>query len=88
MGVVLVLVLVTGVKQSQLLDLSLGLGLEFDKSWKFRFAAFPPLFDIPSIFLLPPANYSFVFYVPELNKKQEQGNCSALCLELFGGFWI
>ena len=27
----LVLLLVTGVKQSQLLDLSLGLGLEFDK---------------------------------------------------------
>ena len=26
-----VLLLVTGVKQSQLLDLSLGLGLEFDK---------------------------------------------------------
>ena len=32
-GVVLVLVvLVTGVKQSQLLDLSLGLGLEFDNN--------------------------------------------------------
>ena len=30
-GVVVVVVLVTGVKQSQLLDLSLGLGLEFDK---------------------------------------------------------
>ena len=27
------LLLVTGVKQSQLLDLSLGLGLEFDKKW-------------------------------------------------------
>ena len=29
--VVVVLLVVTGVKQSQLLDLSLGLGLEFDK---------------------------------------------------------
>ena len=28
-----VLLLVTGVKQSQLLDLSLGLGLEFDKKF-------------------------------------------------------
>ena len=28
---VVVLLVVTGVKQSQLLDLSLGLGLEFDK---------------------------------------------------------
>ena len=30
--VVLVVLLVTGVKQSQLLDLSLGLGLEFDNN--------------------------------------------------------
>ena len=33
-GVVLVLLVVTGVKQSQLLDLSIGLGLEFDKKVK------------------------------------------------------
>ena len=34
-GFIVVVLLVTGVKQSQLLDLSLGLGLEFDKITTF-----------------------------------------------------
>ena len=63
MGVILVLVLVPGVKQSQLLDLSLGLGFEFDNTntyfgWCLRAIINPDIFE-----KLTP---TWVFKIPKL----------------------